>query len=125
MKELENLEGFKYSIMLGGVRHGAFMCLPANINQILIMRDEVQTIFCREDILTDCFEESKYGDIYTKYNKEIMTKDNYQIELWYFGFQIGDQSMLDEMYVNMNKNFELKNFIENFCEAAENEFYYH
>lgn len=120
-----DLDGYKYTIMIGGSRHGTFICLPLGINQILIMRDDAQTIYCRKDILRDCFEELKYGDIYTKYHKEIMTKDNYQIELWYFGFRKGKQPFLDEMYINMNKNFELKNYIENFCESKENEFYYH
>lgn len=81
MKMPALIENYAYGVLVGGSLHNHILMIPDNVNQILIERSSPTNVYCREDIQPPNEDEIMLGDVYTKYQPNFVTGDNYS-----FGF---------------------------------------
>lgn len=118
-------EGYIYGILLGGRKHSKLMMVPQNVNQILISDFNENAIYCRDRISEPEPFEKEMGDVYTKYEVEFLTKDNYRIGLWYIGFGRHSKKLAGEALSLMKEEWELKHILYALALEGKNDVQYH
>lgn len=111
MKMPALIENYAYGVLVGGSLHNHILMIPDNVNQILIERSSPTNVYCREDIQPPNEDEIMLGDVYTKYQPNFVTGDNYSFWVWYAGYGKRAENQAAQAFSLMNKNLTLDDFI--------------